>query len=68
MARQPIREPQADKLLDVALGTDASHGNFSEYGGDDNRQYHNHFYLSTRGIMVVIVAVTVAVGCLLTYW
>ena len=39
VARQPVREPQADKLLDVASSTNASQAQFIEYSGNvDQRQ------------------------------
>jgi hypothetical protein len=49
VARQPIREPQADKLLDVALSTNASHAQFIEYSGNvDQRQCQCHERIAPR--------------------
>ena len=70
MARQPIREPQADNLLDVALSTDASHAQFIEYSGNVyQRQCQCHERpLPTRITVSTRTTVEITVGVCVVLW
>ena len=70
VARQPIREPQADNLLDVALSTDASHAQFIEYSGNvDQRQCQCHERpLPTRTTVSTRTTVEITVGVCVVLW